>query len=85
MIVLRNNMSTLIRFINQLLVATGFQTLPDATGGSPYNSALPNPGVPPYGADPNMFSAGSNDQPWSAGTFNQADRGSQPQPRSCRV
>lgn len=85
MMVLRNNMSTLIRFMNQLLTATGFQTLPDATGGSPYNSALPNPGVPSYGADPNIFSAGSNDQPWSAGTFNQADRGSQPQPRSCRV
>jgi hypothetical protein len=29
--------------------------LPDATGGSPWNSALPNPGVPPYGADPNIF------------------------------
>ena len=79
MIVLRNNMSTLVRAFNQLLVATAFLTIPDATGGSPYNSALPNPGVPPYGADPNLFSAGSNDQPWPAGTFNQADRGSQPQ------
>jgi hypothetical protein len=85
MVVLRNNMATLVRFLNQLLVAIGFQTLPDATGGSPWNSALPNPGVPPYGPDPNIFSAGSNDQPWAVGTFNQADRGNGPQPRNRRV
>ena len=85
MILLRNNMSTLIRFFNQLLVATGFLPIPDATGGSPWNSAIPSPGVPPYGADPNLFSAGSNDQPWQVGTFNQTDRGQGPQPRNCRV
>ena len=85
MVVLRNNMSTLIRFFGQLLVATGFLPLTDFTGGSPWNSAIPNPGVPPYGADPNIFSAGSNDQPWRTGTFNDADRGQGPQPRNCRV
>lgn len=58
MVVLRNNMATVVKATNMVMSAIGATTTADSTGGSTNSSRQPNGMTPPFGGPPANLPAG---------------------------